>query len=674
MTSSKLLRIAIARRPVALVVFAMCACLPLVAVADREVANQVREGLRLHQAGQFAEAAEAFAKAAQDRPEDPRLAFNHGTALAAQGKHDEAEARLRAAALARDPELAAAAHYNLGCLAADQLKRHFGEAPEEAVEPAREEGLLLVRTAVDHYRQALRTDPAHRGARRNLELLRIWSKHIQDRWAERDRERRRDAMSVLEYLQWLKDEQRGVRAAVRVLPPALNTPSLRQAARRLSTAQHELVREIEPLKQKLEQVLQPPPDASAANPPGGPNSAPSPASPPAAEMQQVRQVLQGLADESGNAMRTAAEQLGDRHLPAALAAQTDVLPPLNQLFELLAPFEAILETAIASQTELVNAARLASSDETNGADPADEPLPGEDAREEQQFVSGWAGMLIRKATQLLAEARSEAGDAAVEPGGPTEIPLPTSEEDPGGATSSAGQDSPAAEEADEASPSEIGRNATDPGAADDPAAVAEPKVPPVTAQAAYEKAVELGPRIKMLTGAAADDLQQEDWAAALPKQEEALELLKEIAALLPRDDQQQDQQNQDQQDRQQDQGQDQQQQDQQQTSDDQQGKQDKQGDPSSDQQQKQDGESEQEPRQPQEEDQQPGQQASDEEPSKQKEPDREAGRPAESARQLSREEAESLLRQVRERERQHREFEQELRRLIRSRIIVERDW
>ena len=54
-----------------------------------------------------------------------------------------------------------------------------------------------------------------------------------------------------------------------------------------------------------------------------------------------------------------------------------------------------------------------------------------------------------------------------------------------------------------------------------------------------EKAVELGPRIHSLAQEASDHLGKEEPAEALPKQEEALKLWKEIADLLPKQDQQQ---------------------------------------------------------------------------------------------------------------------------------------
>ncbi|MDP6721988.1 MAG: hypothetical protein QGF59_25190, partial [Pirellulaceae bacterium] len=176
--------------------------------------------------------------------------------------------------------------------------------------------------------------------------------------------------------------------------------------------------------------------------------------------------------------------------------------------------------------------------------------------------------------------------------------------------------------------------------------------PPADPKAAYRKAIELGPRIENLTSEAADDLQQQAWSEALPKQEESLELLQEIAELLPpqeqenEDQEQQDQENQDEQEKK-DQEKD--------------GEQDK---PSDDEQKKKRDQDQKDSKQEDDADKK----KSNEEREKSK---KEQGQPPEK---LSRQQAESLLRQVREREREHREIEKEIRRLLQSHIFVEKDW
>ena len=179
----------------------------------------------------------------------------------------------------------------------------------------------------------------------------------------------------------------------------------------------------------------------------------------------------------------------------------------------------------------------------------------------------------------------------------------------------------------------------------------DPTSPPVDPKAAYRKALELGPRIELLTSEAAADLQQQAWSEALPKQEEVLKLLKEIAALLPPQEQQDEDQENEDQEEQEPENQDEQQEEN--------GQQEK---PSDDEQKKKQDQDKADPKKRDDAEKQ----QSDKEKAEKKQ-----GQPPEK---MTRQQAESLLRQVRERERQHRQIEKELRRLLQSRVFVEKDW
>ena len=143
---------------------------------------------------------------------------------------------------------------------------------------------------------------------------------------------------------------------------------------------------------------------------------------------------------------------------------------------------------------------------------------------------------------------------------------------------------------------------------------------------AYTKAIGNAPRIIDLANRAAADLGAERIEEALPREEEALRLLKEIEELLPRQDQQQNDQDDDQQQDKQDKDQEQQQQQQQQQQD----KQD---------QGKQEGEQQ-----------------------------------SPSSQSMTPEEIEALLRKAEERERKHREEKEQRVRAYAARGKVERDW
>jgi hypothetical protein len=204
-----------------------------------------------------------------------------------------------------------------------------------------------------------------------------------------------------------------------------------------------------------------------------------------------------------------------------------------------------------------------------------ESLDGDESAWNQRFVAGWADALAPKAEQGLKGLESFDPSAVTSP--------------PGGVPQPGAPNAPAVPDA-EAMKEQI-----------------------EGLRQSMQKAVELGPKIHDLAGEAATHLQEDDPAQALPKQEEALKLLKEIADPLPKQDQQQ----------QGDQEQDQQQGDQQ-------------------QQQQQSGQG-------------------------QKQPER-------KPQDLSKRQAESVLRKARQRQRERRDLEKQLDRQMYRPGAVEKDW
>ncbi len=127
----------------------------LVAAAPAEVRAQAgraetREGNRLYEEGRFAEAHEKYLEALLADPDSPIIRFNDGNALYRGEDYESALESFRAAVEGGDPELAAAAWYNLG----NTLYRQ-GALPE----------------SLEAFKQALRADPADPDAKHNLERV-----------------------------------------------------------------------------------------------------------------------------------------------------------------------------------------------------------------------------------------------------------------------------------------------------------------------------------------------------------------------------------------------------------------------------------------------------------------------------------------------------------------------
>ena len=183
---------------------------PVVA-ASSNAAREVEQGIGAFRGGDFKAASEAFGEAAEALPNEPRIAFDRGCAFAAQGENDKAIEQFQIAAAAQNRPLAATADYNLGCLAIAKAKTTFGQKPEEAKPEARKEGLDSLEHAAGHLRDCLSIDPEHADARYNLEGIQVWKEQMQKVWRQRDLQKRRQEMNLLQFLQWMEKEQRDLR-------------------------------------------------------------------------------------------------------------------------------------------------------------------------------------------------------------------------------------------------------------------------------------------------------------------------------------------------------------------------------------------------------------------------------------------------------------------------------
>ena len=534
----------------------------------REAAERVRQGITHFQAKQYEQAAKAFAEADVARPDDPWIAFDRACAYAAQGDADKAVERFEQAALSRDHRLAGRSHYNLGVIAAEKARALFGEKPQEASPEVRSEGLALLGRAVGHYRDCLDLDENHTDARHNLELIRLWIKQMQALWQERDRQKQREEMNLLEFLQMLEAEQRALRAVARSIAGQPDSPQRRQALVTTESSQRELAEEIEPLKEKIRAEL----GAAGEASPGAPQAA-SPQAMPALSPEAAEkaiQLLTSLANDARQAMFAAADELSGGSATDAVGSQAEAVEKLDQIYQVVVPFPNLVGRAIATEQGLIDQVAPA----VENPDEA-ESLDSDESAWTQRLVAGWAEALAPKAEQGLKGLENFDPSAMAPP--------------PGGAPQPGG-----------------------PNAQTLPDAEAMKKQIEGLKQS-MQKAVELGPKIHDLADEAATHLEEEEPVQALPKQEEALKLLKEIADSLPQQDQQQ------------------------------------QGDEQQDQQQ--------------------GDQKQQQQPSGQ---DQE--QPQREPRDLSKRQAESVLRKARERQRERRDMQKQLDRQMYRPGAVEKDW
>ncbi|MBI4878976.1 MAG: VWA domain-containing protein [Planctomycetes bacterium] len=553
------------RRPRAAAAAALSLVLPLLApaadagerVAGAEKHNAALERLR---SGEVDQALSLFAEAEELSPAEPRIALGRGAALQQKGELDGAREQYQRASAGGDAQATALAHYNLGTLAAARAREILGAAPEDARGEERTRAVAEIEEAIERFRAALRLAADNEDARYNVELLRLWLKHVQDAWQKKDEEqqaREQDLAALAEeYLRRQHDLMRR-RAAEEPLPAS---PRRDEELTALGEEQRALAEDCPNLKPKIDELL----ERAAAQQPGAGGAAP----PAAEQIEQARAELHGLADAAQAAMQRAAEPLLCARVEGAPAAQREAYDLLDALWRQAAPFDRVLRRMIGLEDDLVEATTpLAAAGAAPPARPQAEGLVFD-----QRRVGELAPLLGEHAERGLEELEQAAG----------------TEPDP-------------AAQADE----------------EQRAALEQARQQKEKLKAALWKARENVPAIEERAGAAAGSLEQARFAEALPAEEEVRRLLREIADLMPRDESQQ-------------------------------------------------GDSAQE-------EQKPEQQEQNEEPRQEQQPRQEEGDQQEP-RQAEQERVEELLRKAAQREKEYKEKQKELQRLLAVPVPVEKDW
>ncbi len=607
--------------------------MPSAVAATNDAAQKVDAGIAAFRGGDFKTADQAFSEAEKAAPNELRIAFDRGCALAAQGESDKAIEQFRAAAMSKDRKLAATAHYNLGCLSIAKAKAKFGQKPEEAGEDIRKEGIETMLQGAAHLRDCLNVEPEHADARHNLETVRLWIKHIQNVWKQRDREKDRKDMNLLQFLQMLEQKQRALRGESRAAADAPMSPLHRETLRKIETAQRALADEIEPLKQKIHAAAAGP--APNTQTPGAPVAA-LPQQPLGEDAKKAIGLLDKLADEIRGAMNAAADSIEAGKTPEAVRSQTGAVEKIDNVFMAVAPFVDLVKKGIAAEEGLIEKSKdgtiaakegkQSTTKNTKDTKKEEKEKQTEKQAETDWPEAAWNQRFISRYGQVLPlKARQELEQLAKTPAGPATPATP-------------------------AVPKTVSPNPQG-----NPAASAEEQKKAM--EKALKAGIELSPEVVKLSDAAADSLDAAKPGEARPSQEKALELLKKM---LPQQEQQKNDQDKKNQDKQNQDKKDQNKKDQ-----------DKKEQQKKDQDKKDQDKKDQQKKDQQKKDQEKkDQQKKDEKQDKQK--DEQRTQP--SKEDPSKQQAEAALRRARQRQQDRKEEEKALLKELYRQDKVDKDW
>ncbi len=322
------------RRPSAIVLL-MVLCLASLVLACASPSlpsagpgDEVGRGNALYDRQNYAAALEAYTEAAAQLPESPEVAFNQGVAHYALGDYGEAERLFRQVdRTARNPELVAAARYNLG-----NSKFQQGIAQRESDV---QQALSALQASVAFYQGALELTPQDREAARNIEVVRLIIKDILDQLQEQQQEQQAES-EVVEQLRDLQQRQEDAAAqsAQLAAEPPPDT-ALSEALRQLRQEQQQITTETAAAAQRLnEQRLNE--QAASAQPSGtpAPSGTPGPSETPTAGDERRQEALQKLQDAQSQQERAADRLEGQQPRSAAThqrAAAEDIAAALRAL-------------------------------------------------------------------------------------------------------------------------------------------------------------------------------------------------------------------------------------------------------------------------------------------------------------------------------------------------------
>ncbi len=600
-------------------------------------AGTVREGLKFYRADEFDKARDKFAEARleydkQDAAKAAIAAFDEACASHRKGDVEHAREWYLKAGLAHDKRLAAAAHFNLGTLAAEEGRRLAGERPEDVAPDKRQEILDQLKGAVASFRHSLELQPDNSQARRDIELLRMWIKYYSDKWHERDRQKRRQETNLVAFLEFLIEAQRALRESVKTLPAAASADSFAE----LKRLQDELHDEIAPLKEKIRDDLAPQQPAAASGPPAN-----------TAEIEQGIALLQTWADAAGEKMSAAAGHLEARSAAPAADDQQSAIDELEKIWEAVIPFHALLARDLADQTQIARSLEPGASSDSKSTDdkpddindphpgrdgaPPDVPL-GEGRRDGEPQPSPDVSASAGPPSIATEDDTAQLADAEERTRRRTQLLKLKAEGELERLKRSPSADAPPALSEEKTTKSE-----EDDGSDAD---AAQPKpVDPEEIKAGYEKAIKLAPKAVEQMEAALKSLKQKDRQSAYPPAEEARKILEEILKSQPKQEPPEQKQK-----------------DQDKNNDEQ--NQPKQDDEKKDQQNQ-------------------DQQKKDEEQKKQQEQNKSDQKKQDQKRpqpQVSRDQIEEALRKVRERQQEKHERDRKLKARVSGKPPVEKDW
>lgn len=363
----------------------------------RRAFELVQQGVNDFQAADFEAAAANFEKAIELTEDTSVIRFDQACVDLANGETDSAREKLRDAVSGSDPEVVQSAHYNLGFLKVQQAKASIPSDPTTIPKKSRKDVVDQLEQAARSFRNTLEINRDHADAAYNLELVRMYLKHLKTIWKQQDEQKQEPEESLTQLILRLQSSFRDARQKTGHLRDEPASASRQAAVAEFQQDIQALHADVGKVRPLVEQWLQSAISAGQPQSPGQPVPQPTP------EEVAAQEALTSIVDQLESVSQETLSSSNQEDWSTVGTSSNRAVLHLHQLFLNVASYQEALQAALQQQTKL-NSTMNASAATSKSMD-------------EQTASWGQAQQLISDlahAIQLQAEQQKSQVDAQLE--------------------------------------------------------------------------------------------------------------------------------------------------------------------------------------------------------------------------------------------------------------------
>lgn len=309
----------------------------------------VQQGIQSFEAADFDAAVANFEEAISLTTDTSVIRFDQACVELAKGETDSAREKLRDVVSGSDPDVVQSAHYNLGILKVQQAKASIPSDPTQVPKKDRKEVVDQLEQAARSFRNTLEINPDHADAAYNLELVRMYVKHLQTIWKQQDEQEQEPEESLRQLILRLQSSFRDSTQRISQLRDEQKSASRQTALADFQQDLESLNSDVQNIRPLVEQWLQSVMSAGKTQDPGQPAPQPTP------EELAAQKSVTAIVDQIESASQETLSSTVQEDWSTARQSSIGAVLHLHQLFLNVASYQEALQAALQKQMKLNSA-------------------------------------------------------------------------------------------------------------------------------------------------------------------------------------------------------------------------------------------------------------------------------------------------------------------------------